>query len=106
MNDLNSSAFKSFFVLFLKSLKLQAPFNPKQVLCLDIDLLQNIIHQREKLRVQVVSKPLYFVAFFSFMRLSNLLPYLLPHPLLTILGSWPGGCYFWAASGCTGINMV
>ena len=45
------------------------------MLSLDIDLLQKIVNQCEKFSFLVVFKPLYLVAFFSFMRLSNLLPH-------------------------------
>ena len=73
---LHTSAFKDERLpWFLKSLKLQAPFKPKLVLSMDIELLQRIVDQCDKLSFSVVFKPLYLVAFFSFMRLSNLLPH-------------------------------
>ena len=73
---LNTSAFKDEHLpLFIKSLKLQAPLKPRSVLSLDIDLLQRIVNQCEKFSFPVVFRPLYLVAFFSFMRLSNLLPH-------------------------------
>ena len=73
---LDTSAFKDERLsLFLKSLKLQALFKPKLVLSLDIALLQLIVKQCDEFSFLVVFKPLYLVAFLSFMRLSNLLPH-------------------------------
>ena len=73
---LDTNAFKDERLsLFLKSLKLQAPFKPKLVLSLDIELLRKIVDQCDLLQFPIVFKPLYLVAFFSFMRLSNLLPH-------------------------------
>ena len=64
VNDLETSAFKDERLpLFLKSLKFQAPFNPKQVLTLDIDMLQRIICQCDKSPFPVVFKPVYLVVF-------------------------------------------
>ena len=76
MYGLNTSAFKDERLpLFTKSLKLQAPPKPRSVLSLDIDLLQKIVNQCKHFSFLVVFRPLYLVAFFSFMRLSNLLPH-------------------------------
>ena len=61
--------------LFIKSLRVQSPFKPKLVLSLDIELLQRIVFQCQNLCFPEVFRPLYLVAFFSFMRLSNLLPH-------------------------------
>ena len=73
---LETSAFKDERLpLFIKSLRLQAPFNPKLVLSLDIELLQKIVSKCDNFSFPVVFKPLYLVTFFSFMRLSNLLPH-------------------------------
>ena len=73
---LETSAFKDEHLpLFIKSLRLQAPFNPKLVLSLDIELLQKIVSKCDNFSFTVVFKPLYLVTFFSFMRLSNLLPH-------------------------------
>ena len=73
---LDTSAFRDERLpLFIKSLRLQAPVKPKLVLSLDIELLQRIVSQCKNLSFPVVFKPLYLVAFFSFMRLSNLLPH-------------------------------
>ena len=69
---LNTSAFKDELLsLFLKSLKWQAPFKPKLMLSLDIELLQKIVDQCKKLRFPVVLNHSIWFAFFSFMRLFN-----------------------------------
>ena len=59
----------------MKALRLQAPFNPSIPAHLDIPLLKRIIEQCDSLEFPVVFKPLYLVVFFSFLRLSNVLPY-------------------------------
>ena len=59
----------------MKDLKIQAPFNPKIPAHLDVPLLECIIKQCDNLEFLVVFKPLYLVVFFSFLRLSNVLPH-------------------------------
>ena len=52
---LDTSAFKDERLsLILKSLKLQAPFKPKLVLSLDIELLQRFVDQCDKFSLSVV----------------------------------------------------
>ena len=60
--------------LFLKALKVQAPFNPRIPAHLDVSLLY-VIKQCESFEFPVVFKPLYLVVFFPFLRLSNVLPH-------------------------------
>ena len=61
--------------LYLKSLKLQAPLAPPRRSSLDIQLLQNILQSCEKFRFPSIFQPLYLLCFFSFLRLSNILPH-------------------------------
>ena len=93
VHGLETSAFKDKRLpLFIKSLRLQAPFKRKLVLSLDIELLQIIVSQCKNFSFPVVFKPLYLVAFFSFMRLSNLLPHFVS--FFIILGNWQKGVSF------------
>ena len=56
---LDTSAFRDeHLALFIKSLRLQAPFKPKLVLSLDIQLLQRIVSQCENLTFPLVFRPL------------------------------------------------
>ena len=76
LHGLSTSAFRDErLCLFVKALKIQAPFNPKIPAHLDVPLLECIIKQCDNLQFPVVFKPLYLVVFFSFLRLSNVLPH-------------------------------
>ena len=62
---LDASAFKDEHLpLFLKSLKFQAPFKPRLVFSLDIELLQRIVEQCDKFSFSVVFKTTLFGRFF------------------------------------------
>ena len=61
--------------LFLKALKIQAPFSPRIPAQLDVPLVECIIKQCDSFQFPVVFKPLYLVVLFSFLRLSNVLPH-------------------------------
>ena len=66
LHGLNTSAFRDErLCLFVKALKIH----------LDVPLLECIIKQCDNLEFPVVFKPLYLVVFFSFLRLSNVLPH-------------------------------
>ena len=60
--------------LFLKSLEITAPLTPRIRTSVDIELLTSIITLCG-VEAPVVLKPLYLICFFSFLRLSNLLPH-------------------------------
>ena len=59
--------------LFQKSLKIHAPFRPMQRNLLTIDLLSKIIQQCQTLPFSFIFSPLYLLAYFSFLRMSNIL---------------------------------
>ena len=61
--------------LFQKSLKIQAPFRPTKRSPLTIDLLLEIIQQCQNLPFPCIFSSLYLLPFFSFLRISNILPH-------------------------------
>ena len=61
--------------LLLKAIKIQAPFKPRLLAHLDVPLLERIIQQCDYLQFRVIFKPLYLTMFFSFLRLSTVLPH-------------------------------
>ena len=61
--------------LFLKSLKIQAPFCPSVKTHIDISTLEAIFFQCQSLPYPEIFRPLYLLCFFSFLRLSNILPH-------------------------------
>ena len=74
LHGLDTSAFRDErLALFVKATRLQAPFNPSISAHLDVTLLQRIIQQCDSMQFPVIFKPLWF--FFSFLRLSNVLPH-------------------------------
>ena len=76
VNGLETSSFKDERLpLFLKVSKIQRPFKPRVLAHLDISLLDHIIMQCDKFQFPVVFKSLYLLMFFSFLRLSNVLPH-------------------------------
>ena len=77
---LNTNPFKDERLpLYIKSLKINALFNPRMSKLVSIDMLQQIVQVCSKLQFLVVYKALYLFCFFSFMRLSNVLPYSSAH---------------------------
>ena len=76
LHGLDTSAFRDErLALFVKATRLQAPFNLSISAHLDVTLLQRIIQQCDSMQFPVIFKPLYLVVFFSFLRLSNVLPH-------------------------------
>ena len=61
--------------LFLKSLKIQAPFCPSVRSHIDISTLEDIRLQCQNFSYPEIFRPLYLLCFFSFLRLSNILPH-------------------------------
>ena len=61
--------------LFQKSLKYTRPFCPKLTQIITIDMLSQILSVSETLQYPIVFKALYSFWFFSFLRLSNILPH-------------------------------
>ena len=61
--------------LFLKSLKIQAPFCPSVKSHIDISTLEAILLQCKNYPYPEIFRPLYLLRFFSFLRLSNILPH-------------------------------
>ena len=64
--------------LYLKSLKIQAPLAPVRRSSLDIHLLEAIVQTCDMFRFPIIFKSLYLLCFFSFLRLSNILPHSVP----------------------------
>ena len=61
--------------LYLKSLKINRPFQPHIPQIVDEYLLARIVSACDHFPNQIVFKALYTISFFSFLRLSNLLPH-------------------------------
>ena len=61
--------------LFIKSLKLNSAFVPKISMLIDETLLLQIITVADQFQFPQIFKSLYLLAFFSFLRLSNILPH-------------------------------
>ena len=61
--------------LFLKSLKLNHSFAARIPFIIDENLLLQIVTASTYLQFPHIFKPLYLLAFFSFLRLSNILPH-------------------------------
>ena len=61
--------------LFLKSIQNSAPLTPRRSTLIDIQTLHDIIHQCANMDHPVIFRPLYLLCFFSFLRLSNILPH-------------------------------
>ena len=61
--------------LFLKSIQNSALLAPKRRTLIDIQTLHDIIHQCANLENPTIFQPLYLLCFFSFLRLSNILPH-------------------------------
>ena len=61
--------------LYLKALKITAPFAPASCPTLDISTLQALILHCDQLPHPIIFKALYLTCFFSFLRISNLLPH-------------------------------
>ena len=60
---------------FLKSLQITAPLTPRIHTTLNIEVLTLIVHLCNNFEAPAVFIPLYLTCFFSFLRLSNLLPH-------------------------------
>ena len=61
--------------MLLKSVTINRPFEPKTVSILDVDILKQIVQIASKLPYSETFVPLYLFAFFSFLRLSNMIPH-------------------------------
>ena len=76
VNNISTDSFKDERIkIFQKSLKIQAPLNPTRRFTINIEMLNEIIHQCQFLSFPVMFRPLYPLAFFSFLRMSNILPH-------------------------------
>ena len=76
LHGLSTDIFKDERIpLFLKSLQINAPFSPTVRVTISVDMLMDIIRVCDKLRHPVLFKALYVFCFFSFLRLSNILPH-------------------------------
>ena len=76
VHGLNTQPFKDERIpLYIKSLKINAVFRPKTIKLISIEVLQKIITACNALQHPIVYKVLYLFCFFSFMRLSNVLPH-------------------------------
>ena len=73
---LNTESFSDpRIALYTKAVKINSKFQPVIRPSLDLDILQKIIFQTAKLPHKEVFTPLYLLIFFSFLRLSNVLPH-------------------------------
>ena len=73
---LNTEPFKDERLpLYIKSLKINAAFTPKTLKLVPIATHQQIVDSCCILQYPVVYEALYLFCFFSFMRLSNVLPH-------------------------------
>ena len=61
--------------LFIKAVNLNRPLQPKRQLTIDEALLEAIIFACLSLHSPLVFKALYLLVFYSFLRLSNILPH-------------------------------
>ena len=76
VHGLNTDPFKDHRLpLYIKSLKINAVFKPNTSKIVSIDMLHQIVLLCEEKQFPVVFKTLYLFCFFSFMRLSNVLPH-------------------------------
>ena len=76
MHGLDTAPFRDQRIpLFVKSLKINRPLAPVIKLVIDHTLLLQIITVSGYLQFPLVYKPLYLLAFFSFLRISNILPH-------------------------------
>ena len=79
IHGLNTNPFKDErLALYLKSLRIQAPLAPSRRSVVDVQLLTKIVHTCEFFKFPIIFKPLYLLCFFSFLRLSNILPHSVP----------------------------
>ena len=73
---LNTSPFRNERLnLFQRSLKYTQKFTPKTTRIIDTDLLLCILSVSETLQLPLIYRALYLLYFFSFLRLSNMLPH-------------------------------
>ena len=73
---LNTDQFRDQRIpLFVKALQINRPLKPTIVLALDVNLLEQILGACQQLQFPLVFKSLYLFCFFSFLRLSNILPH-------------------------------
>ena len=75
MYGLNTTPFRDERLpLFLKALKINAPLSFKSQKIITTDVLQCILLMCDALQEPVIFKALYLFTFFSFLRMSNILP--------------------------------
>ena len=76
IHNLETSPFQHDQIhLFHRSLKINRPLNPTVHQLITTDILHKIIHTTTSLDSPVVFTALYLLAFYSFMRISNMLPH-------------------------------
>ena len=61
--------------LFLKSLRINQPFNPTLATIITVPMLEQILLISDHMKHPLIYKALYLFMFFSFLRLSNVLPH-------------------------------
>ena len=64
--------------MFIRALKINRPVHLTTVSHLDEKVLEKILQQRDKYNHPQIYKSLYSLAFFSFLRISNILPHSVP----------------------------
>ena len=73
---LDTASFKDERInLFIKALKINQPFQPRFTKVISIQLLSQIVESCRDLRDPILFKALYLFMFYSFLRLSNVLPH-------------------------------
>ena len=73
---INTAPFKDDRLpLYMKAFKINATFQPKMLKLISIETLQKIITLCSQFQFPLIYQALYLFCFFSFMRLSNILPH-------------------------------
>ena len=76
IHNLDTTPFRhEQILLFSKALKLDRPLQPKSTAIISTDLLKQILLLTQKLQVPIQFTALYSLAFFTFLRISNILPH-------------------------------
>ena len=95
---IQTSALRDYRVsYFTKALKLKAPLRVSFKTIIDIPTLNNIVSTCDSMYMGQIYKACFLTSFFSFLRISNLVP--TPCPPLTPLSSWLGLISSWLLQG-------
>ena len=76
MHGLNTDPFRDETIpLFVKALRINAPLSLKTQRIVTIQMLKQILQVCDSLHEPILFKSLYLFTFFSFLRMSNILPH-------------------------------